>query len=56
MQIHRTDPAAIAPRCNSVKDWREIGQLVAERAIHREGVVAERKGWGLIQQEVGMEE
>lgn len=44
MKIHKSDPKAIAPM--GCKTWQEIMGIVEERAIHREGVLNERRVMG----------
>jgi len=47
MRIHKSDVKAIAPL--GCKTWKEIMGIVEERAIHREGIAAERDAWRHIQ-------
>lgn len=49
LSIHPSDPAYIAPRTIGIKDWREIGAMIAVRAKQRLALLEERKDWGRIQ-------
>jgi len=44
MKIHKSDAKAIASM--GCKTWKEIMGVVEERAIHREGVLDERRVMG----------
>ena len=51
MRIHKTDGRGLVggAKDHGFKCWREIMALVAERALHREAVRAERNYWGIIE-------